>query len=350
MAGIISYGIYIPRLRVKVADIASFWGKDGEEISKGLGIAEKSTANIDEDAVTMAAEAGIRAISNGEIDISEIGSIAIGSESHPYAVKPSSTIVADILGLPGNYLAVDTEFACKAATAAMQFSLGLIESKRIKKGLVIGSDTAQSKPGDALEYTAGSGAACFVLGNKNVIAEVLDFTSFSSNTPDFWRRDGQKFPSHGGRFTGEPAYFHHVTSASKNLLEKSRIKPSDFDFAIFHMPNGKFPKEVSKRLGFSKEQVEASLIVEKMGNPYSASSILGLCSVLDIAKPNQKIFMCSYGSGAGSDAFIIKTTPLLPIHQKRNKNTFAEVIKQKKYIDYSGVLKIMAGKAHLENI
>lgn len=339
MSGIVAYGSYIPKNRIKLSAISETWNKEGVDIEKSLGLTEKSVASLDEDAATLAVEASFNAIQAGKISLNSIEAITVGSESHPYAVKPTSTIVGEILGLPNNYLAADLEFACKAGTAGIQLLTGLIEAKRIKNGLVVGSDVAQSKPADVLEYTAASAAAAFVLGNDFVIAEILDFTSFSSNTPDFWRRDGQKYPSHGGRFTGGPAYFSHVLGASKALLEKTKLQPEDFDYAVFHMPNSKFPSEAAKKLGFTKEQLAPGFIVEKIGNPYSASSLLGLASVLDVAKPNKKIFVCSYGSGAGSDAFVFKTTPLLTKFQKQNVNTVKKKIRNRRDITYSQIAK-----------
>ncbi len=339
MTGIVSYGTYIPHLRLKAAEIVSFWNKDPQNLEH-LGIHEKSVAGIDEDSVTMGIEAAYQAITRVKLDPQKIEAIIVGSESHPYAVKPSSTIVGEILGVGPKYQALDTEFACKAATAALELIAGLTKSKRIAYGLVIGSDTAQAKPGDALEYTAASAAAAYILDSKLEIARIYAFTSYSSNTPDFWRRDTQKYPSHGGRFTGEPAYFTHVLGASHQLLSQLNAKPTDFDYAVFHMPNSKFPRQVAKTLGFTPKQLEPGFIVDKMGNPYSASSLVGLAKVLDIARPNQKIFVCSYGSGAGSDAFAIKATPRIAAFQKSSKNKVQDQLDAKTYCDYAHFLKI----------
>lgn len=347
MTGIVSYGVYIPTLRIKLSEISQMWDKEGSDIEKGLGLSEKVVANLDEDAVTLAVEAGFRALKTGNIAEPKIQAITVGSESHPYAVKPTSTIVGEILGIPNNYLAADLEFACKAGSAGMQFLAGLVESNHIENGLVIGSDVAQAKPGDVLEYTAASTATAFILGKDKIIAKLIDFISYSSNTPDFWRRDGQKYPSHGGRFTGEPAYFTHVLSASKNLLKKLDMKPSDFDYAVFHMPNGKFPAEAAKRLGFTTEQIQPGFIVTKIGNPYSASSLTGLAATLDVAKPNKKIFMCSYGSGAGSDAFVFETTKEITKFQERNKYKVEDQINKKQYVNYSKIIKTAIAKGYL---
>lgn len=335
MIGIVSYGVYIPRFRIKPSQIAEAWGKVAEEVEKSLGVMEKAVASYDEDTITLAIEASYQALSNAQIKPHEIGAITVGSESHPYAVKPSSTIVAEILGMGTDYLAVDLQFACKAGTTGIQLLSSLAQAGHAKYCLAVGSDVAQAKPADVLEYTASSAAAAFLLGKDAVIADILDFTSYSSDTPDFWRRDSEKFPSHGGRFTGAPSYFAHIMGASQRLFEKVRMKPQDFTHAVFHMPNVKFPKEAAKKLGFTPKQLEAGFIVPHIGNPYSASSMIGLAATLDVAKVGDKIFMCSYGSGAGADAFVFEVTKNIRQHQKLNKETVAKQIKDKTYIDYS---------------
>jgi len=316
---IVGYGVYVPRYRISVNEIAPVWGKNPPEITHSLGVEQKSVAGMDEDAVTLAYEAATGALTRAAIVPTDIGSCFVGSESHPYAVNPTSTIVAEFLGLGNHYIAGDLEFACKAATTGLITTAALIESKRITSGLVIGSDTAQAKPHDILEYTAASAACAVILGKKqsNSIARLDETASFSSDTPDFWRRDGVRFPSHGGRFTGEPAYFTHVLGAARMLLTKTGKKPSDFTYCVFHMPNGKFPRDAARRLGFTPSQLAPSLIIDHIGNPYSASSLLGLAAVLDIAKPGETIFMVSYGSGAGSDAFM--WTVNKGIAKRRNK-------------------------------
>ncbi|MBI4999347.1 hydroxymethylglutaryl-CoA synthase [Candidatus Gottesmanbacteria bacterium] len=338
--GIIGFGSYLPFSRIKISEIASVWRKEEKVIEDSLGITEKTVASLDEDTVTMGVEAGRNALLMAKIDPGEISAIYVGSESHPYAVNPSSTIIGEALGMGTNYLAADLEFACKAATAGMQALAGLLETGLINYGLVIGADAAQAKPHDILEYTAASGAVAFILGNKkqDFLVEILDFTSFSSDTPDFWRRDGIPYPSHQGRFSGEPAYFAHVQGAAQGLLSKTKMKPADFNYCVFHMPNGKFPCEVGKRLGFDKKQLEPGLIVSQIGNPYSASSILGLCAVLEAAKPGELIFLTSYGSGAGADSFILKTSKLLPKKRKLVPG-FKSFLEKKNYISYPDYLK-----------
>jgi len=312
MAGIAGYGAFIPRRRITSAEIARQWGKDPESIQRGLLLEEKSVPGFDEDTITISVAAGRAALARAGVPPERIGAVYIGSESHPYAVKPSGTVVAEALGIGPDVHVADFEFACKAGTEAMFVSLALVESRRVDYALAIGADTSQGAPDDALEFSASAGGAAFLFGRDELLVDVVEAVSFTTDTPDFWRREGEFYPRHGGRFTGEPAYFKHVSAATKSLLERTGLSPRDFRYAVFHMPNGKFPLQVGKTLGFTREQIEPGWIVPTMGNTYSGSSPTGLAAVLDVADADDLILITSFGSGAGSDSFALRATELLP--------------------------------------
>ncbi len=335
--GIVGYGAYVPRWRIKVEEIARVWGQDPNNIKKGLLVDEKAVADIDEDTVTIGIEAGKNALTSSGIDPKRIGALFVGSESHPYAVKPSGTIVAEALSMGHDLMLADYEFACKAGTAAMQTCYAMVKAEMIEYGMAIGADTAQGQPGDALEYTAASGGAAFLIG-RDPLAVIEATYSYTSDTPDFWRREGQDYPRHGARFTGKPAYFHHVVSATNGLLQRTGLNKNDFDYIVFHMPNGKFPREACKMLALDEKKLLPSLVVEKIGNTYSGSSLLGLCSVLDLANPGERILMTSFGSGAGSDSFSLLVTDA--IKQRRSERDLDFYIKRKDYIDYGNYVRM----------
>ena len=233
----------------------------------------------------------------------------------------------------------DFEFACKAGTEAMFVALNLVKSGAVKYAVGIGSDTSQGSPGDALEYSASAGAAAYVMGAENLVAELIDTHCFMTDTPDFWRREHANYPEHGGRFTGEPSYMKHVTGAVNAILEKTKMKPEDFDYMIFHQPNGKFPVQMALKLGFKEPQFRYGLLTPTLGNTYSGSSPLGLAATLDEAKPNQLILLVSYGSGAGSDAFIFKTTERLLKVRDMAPRVRKQLDEHKMYLEYGQYAK-----------
>ncbi len=329
--GIIGYGTYIPRYRLPGREVARIW-------TNSLGdspIKEKAVAGLDEDVTTMSVEAARNALARGRIDPLHIRAVWVGSESHPYAVKPTSTIVAESIGASPHIQAADWEFACKAGTEAVQASIGLVGSGMAAYTLSIGMDTAQGRPGDALEYTAASGGAAFLIGPSDEACAIYQGSySFVTDTPDFWRRPSEAYPSHGDRFTGEPAYFNHTLSAAETLMNMMGTTAADYTYAVFHQPNVKFPSRAARQLGFSSEQINTGLLAGEIGNVYSGSCMLGLTAILDIAQPGDRILMVSYGSGAGSDAFDIRVTERISEVQHRAPTT-RDYINRRTEIDYA---------------
>jgi hydroxymethylglutaryl-CoA synthase len=330
--GIIGYGAYVPRYRLPATEVDRVW-TDGQG---GTPIKEKSVPGLDEDVVTMSIEAARNTLARaGRVDPALIGAVWVGSESHPYAVKPTSTIVAEAIGATPHTQAGDWEFACKAGTEAFQAAIGFVGSGMARYALAIGMDTAQARPGDALEYTASAGGAAYLIGPaEEALALVEGSFSYVTDTPDFWRRAYQHYPSHGGRFTGQPAYFKHISAAARGLMEALDREPSDYAYAIFHQPNAKFPQKVARQLGFTPEQTTPGHLVNEIGNTYAGSSLIGLTAVLDVATPGDRVLLTSYGSGAGSDAISLRVTD--PITERKHlAPATCDYIARRTEIDYA---------------
>jgi hydroxymethylglutaryl-CoA synthase len=195
-------------------------------------------------------------------------------------------------------------------------------------------DTAQGRPGDALEYTTGAGGAAYLLGPaEDSLAIVEGSFSYVTDTPDFFRRPLQHYPQHGSRFTGDPAYFKHVMASASRLMEAMDLTPADYRAAVFHQPNPKFPERAARSLGFKPEQTRDGLLCPMVGNTYAGSSMLGMTAILDRAQPGDRLLMVSFGSGAGSDAISLRVTE--NITDRRNRATRTQAyVERRKAIDY----------------
>ncbi|MDR2720152.1 MAG: hydroxymethylglutaryl-CoA synthase [Nitrososphaerota archaeon] len=339
LPGIVGYGVYSSRFRIK----------DG-------GI-ERAVPFIDEDSVTAAVEAGKLALIHSGLDSQWVGKIYVGSESNPYVVKPIAAKVAQVLQLgeqDGDLQAIDaidTEFACKAASSMFKDACALVSYPRsdINYAMVIGADNSQAAPrgcpGGELDAFVGYGGAAYLFGKKDVIAEVEAWYSCTSDTPDFWRRDGEQYPMHGGRFTGDPAYNKHVKKAASKMMEKTNMKPSDFAYFVPHQPNPSFPVRIAKDLGFKEEQFMPAIQMTKFGNTYSGASLVGLAAILDIAKPDDHILVASYGSGAGSDAYVLRTTNQIIDKRQRQKVNVKSLAENPfiEFVDYSTYRRLKQG-------
>jgi hydroxymethylglutaryl-CoA synthase len=339
--GIVGWGACLPRNRIKLEEIAAVWGADAPSYKRGLLLYEKSVPGPDQDVITLSVEAARNALARAGIDPAQIGAVYVGSESHPYAVKPSGTTVAEALGCGHLVHCADFEFACKAGSEAMYVAHSHVKAGEMRCALGIGADTSQGAPGDALEYSASAGAAAYIMGSERVAATVDCAVSWMSDTPDFWRREHEHYPQHGGRFTGESAYFRTVLSAGRALLERSGLKPKDFAYCVFHQPNGKFPQKAAAELGFDikSPQFTTGWLVPWLGNTYSGASPIGLTAILDVAKPGDRIFMVSYGSGAGSDGFVFTATEEITAKQGLARATRPQLDEHKRYLSYGEYVK-----------
>jgi hydroxymethylglutaryl-CoA synthase len=328
--GVVGYGAYVPRYRLPGSEVDRIW-KEGQG---GSPIREKAVPGPDEDTATMSVEAARNAIRRAGVDPAAIRAVWVGSESHPYAVKPTSTIVAEAIGAVPATQAADWEFACKAGTEALQAATALVGSGMADYALAIGMDTAQGRPGDALEYTTGAGGAAYIVGPAEAALAVIEGSySYVTDTPDFFRRPMQHYPQHGSRFTGDPAYFKHVLAAARQLMELLGSEPEDFAAAVFHQPNPKFPERAARMLGFRPEQTKAGLLCPVVGNTYAGSSMLGLTAILDEAQPGDRLLLVSFGSGAGSDAMALRVTDRITERQGLAPRTRV-YIDRRKEIDY----------------
>jgi len=324
--GIVGYGAYVPIQRIKSElivrereaqrkDLPDFL----EKVRNGLLLRDKSVAGITEDSITIATEAAQNALDMARVDAANVETVAVGSESKPYAVGTIARHVASFLGLGNHVYIADLEGACNSGMQSNAFVESQILSRRIRYGLAVGTDVAQAPKGDPLEYACGAAAGAFLLGRDDPVATIEDTAAYSSLTMDFWRRDGIHVPSHFGRTTVE-AYIKHVIGAIEELLTKHpEISLQDFDHITFHQPSGYMPLKTCKTLAqesipildnpeledrirltpqFIEERVRPWLRVLDTGNTYAAATLVATCDILDHAKPGENVLAVSYGSGA----------------------------------------------------
>ncbi len=308
--GIVSLGHYVPYLRLDMSVLAEQWAVPAslERMYKLNGRNRVAVNAADEDTVTLAVAAAERALLALPAPAT-ISSVLVGSESHPYAVKPSAVVVAEALGLAPDMFAADLEFACKGGSAALLLSAALVKAELGTHALAIGSDCPQSAPGSLLEASVGAGAAAVIVGPPSqAIADVEAVASAGSDLSDFWRRDGAAYPSVVGKFSVDEGYMAHSTRVARALFDATGTTANDFAACVFHQPYASLPAALAKELGFSAAQVKTGLIAARIGNTYSASCLLALAAVLEKAQAGERILLASFGSGAGSDGFVLRVT------------------------------------------
>ncbi len=334
MAGIIGYGAYIPKNRLKIDAIAEFLGEDVNEFKRSSGFSEKSVADRDEDILTMSYEASKQAIENSKLEYSDIDSIMFGSDNVENKKGLSSSMIG-LLNLNRNIMASDISSSFKAATSALILESGLVDSGLSKNGIVIGVDNLINKGYNQQNYGNSAGSAAFIIGNgNNNLLDILGSSSYNSNIYDEWNHDGKTFSS--GRFGTKNGYLDSVVNSGNQLLKKLKLQPKDFKYAIFSQPNLALPMSAGKTLGFDNEQLKDGILFDKIGFAGSASSMIALCNIIEKAKVGDKIFLSSYGNLYVSDSIAFEVKKEI----KPNRN-FEHLLGQKNYIRYSDYLDLL---------
>jgi hydroxymethylglutaryl-CoA synthase len=334
-SGIVGYGAYVPRFRIKRDEYLKAWGSFSPR-----DVEEKAVAGLDEDVVTMTVESSANAIKRAEVSSNQLGGMFFASTSAPYAEKlSSSTIVASLNG-PSEIFLADIGFSSKAGTTALLSCLDFVSSGRGDLGLVGVSDMMQAMPSDSLEHGLGAGSASFVIGRNDVMVNVEGAHSSSLEIiGERYRRQGERYlrDSGIGAYT-EQAFNQALTISVTGLLTNLGLKAEEFAYAIFQQFDGRIPYDIGRKLGFKDNQISPCMTVTKIGDSGSASPLIGLCAVLDIARPGDRILVASYGSGSGSDAISLLATDQLV--ERRNRAPLVEnYLAQKEYIDYVTYLK-----------
>lgn len=346
MIGIVGYGAWIPYLRLDVKEINQIWGNCRLDlVVNKQQLSERAVLQPNEDSITMAVAATRRALKHANKGRSgDVGAIYFGTCTNPYDTRASVTLIEEALDLNGGVFSGDIQFGGKSGTTAMQMCMAMIKAGYAKQAICIGSDTINrhTAPGRVYEYAASAGAAAFVLGEDDVIAEIKGTASHSSDLSDFFRLEGDRYINDngpGGKIYPEfeIGMADHIVKASEKLLSQAGMHAEDFDYAVFQQPYGSIPAVLGERLGFTPEQVRPGVISNEIGDCGSASALLGLEHVLDTAKAGQKIFLASYGFGAGADAFILETTPL--IETKRSAVTIRRLLDRKDVVCYANAIR-----------
>lgn len=335
-AGILGYGVYIPRYRLKVDEIEKAWtDKEYSTRSRRLGIGEKAVPGSDEDVVTMAYEAAQNALKNSGLHADDLGGLITGSMSRSYVDRSISASIAQMLGI-SDVFTCDCVSSSKSGTAALLLAKTLAESTT-KPVLSIASDAPRMEPCSDLEPLAGAGAAAFILSNEGDCIAMIEGTySCSREVYDIWHPVDIPYPEYDLALSGD--LFAEVSAASAmKYLDMHGKQPADYTYMVFNQPNARAPLGVARAIKAGKEQVAPGLISPQIGDLFSASALVGLAAVLDKANPGEKALIVSYGSG-GSDAFGVEV-------RKRSEtsgcSTIEDYLKNTVSIDYVTYLKHM---------
>ena len=303
MAGICSYGGYVPRYRLNRGVIvqAMAW-MNIAIMAHAQG--EKAVANFDEDPMTMAVAAGIDALKG--IDRSSVEGVYFASTTMPYKERLNAGIIIPALNVKDQVRAADFSGGLKAGTTALLSALEGVESGRINNIVVTSADCRLGLAATSQEMIFGDAAAAFVVGDKDVVAEFKGSYSVTYDFCDHVRsNDSDVDRQWEERWIRDMGYSQFIPEAINGLLEKYQLKMIDFAKVIYPCNNRGARKDINKKLGISPE-IEQSNLQAEIGDSGTSLPLVMLAQALESAKPGDKILVASYGSGV--DALYFEVT------------------------------------------
>ena len=298
MAGIASYGAYIPFYRLARAEIARMWGGGG-------GPGERAVANYDEDSLTMAVAAARDCLKG--MDRASVGGLYFASTTAPYKEKQSAALIAAVLGLAPETVTMDFSGSMRSGTNALRAALDAVVSGSVQRVLVVAADTSLGYPAGSAELNLGDGAAALLVGATDTIADLGRFASTYHEIQDVWRSDKDTFlRSAEERFSMDEGYVRVMTKAVADTLKRNELTPADVAFAAINAPNLRQLKAITKKLGLEEQSKAVEALHAGVGDTGCAQSLMALVAALEQATSGQKILLASYGNGC--DTAVLETT------------------------------------------
>ena len=305
MAGIVSYGAYVPPTRLPLALIAGGPAKEGGP--------EKAVAWNDEDSVTMAVTAAVNCLRG--IDRSGVDAILFASTTHPFREKQAASLVAKALDLRRDVHSADHAGSLRAGTSALRAAADAVDAGSARRVLVVASDCRMGAPGSALERNFGDGAAAFLVGEKDAVVRLEATHSISDEIVDVWRGERDRFVhSWEDRFVVQQGYQPNVVEAVKGLLAKTRSELSDFARVLLYAPDRRSHGTALRSLGVDPSRAQDPLF-GRLGNAGAAFAPMLLAAALETAKPGDRLLLANYGDGA--DAISLQATEYLEKLEER---------------------------------
>jgi len=301
MVGITSYGAYIPWYRMNrtvIFEQLGWFNPANASVARG----EKAVANYDEDSITMAVAAALDCL--GEKSRDSIDGLYLASTSLPFAQRQNAAVVSNGLDIPSGVRTADFGGSTKAGTSALLSALDAAMGG--DRTMVCASENRLAKPGSSQEHTYGDGAAAFLTGQENVLAEFKGSFSVSSDFIDFRRTQEEKF-CHGWeeRWIRDAGYSRIIPEAVAGLMNRYDLKISAFTKIVLACPVAGAMKGLIKAIGAAPEQMQGTMIAQ-VGDTGAALPLMMLAAALEDAKAGDKILVVSYGSG--SDAIWFEIT------------------------------------------
>ncbi len=336
MIGIVSYGGYIPRLRLDRMSIYRNMGWFAPAIVM-VAQGERSFCNWDEDSVTMAVAAAQDCLEGK--DKQAVDAVFLASTTLPFLDRLNAGIVKSALNLKDNIVAQDLTSGLRSGTTGLITALSMVGQGGANRALLVASDRRETKAAYFYEMWFGDGAAAVLVGDSDVIAEFKGSYSVAHDFVDHFRAEGKRYDyMWEERWVRDEGYSKIIPEAVSGLFNKLSISMADVDKFVFPCFFKAEHKKIASKLGATPEKVVDNLH-EVCGETGTAHPLVMLCLALEQAKPGDRILLAGFGQGCDALYFqvtenILKLPPRTGISGSlKNKKTTDNYAKFLKFRD-----------------
>jgi hydroxymethylglutaryl-CoA synthase len=317
----------------------------------GLSRGEKAVAAFDEDSLTMAVAASVAALDG--FDRNSIGSVSFASTSMPFKERQNAGIIKEALNLKDNVSTADFSSSIKAGSTALLTALKASDGDQINMDLVCSADIRLGKPASPQEMIFGDGAAAFLVGGGNVIAEFKGSYSTSHDFVDHYRGEFAKYDRQWeDRWIRDMGLTRIIPDAIKGFLDQSGMQMAEFSKVIYPCHYAAARKQINKMFDIAPE-ADQSNFQAKIGETGTPHVLIMLAAALETASPGDKLLVIGFGSGCDVLAFEVteQITGLQPrkgiagsLADKRELDNYT------KYLVWRNILAVESGMRSEEDL
>ena len=297
--GILRYGAYVPmrRLQRKAMVAANSWF-NGSLKSQGKG--ERAMANWDEDSVTMAVAAARDCL--GDFDRDQLSAVHLASTTLPFADRLNAGIVAGALNLAEGVGGHDHSASQRAGLSALADALNAGGGPI----LVTAAEKRRTKAASPLELSSGDGAAALLVGEGDVIAELVAHATRTVDFVDHYRGDGVAYDySWEERWIRDEGYNKIVPATLKDLFAKAGVTGADIAHFVMPCTLAKVAGPIARKAGIAESALRDNLAMV-CGDTGAAHALVMFAHALESAKAGELILVVAFGQGC--DALLFRAT------------------------------------------
>jgi len=285
--GIRGVAAYLPHWRLQRSAITAVLGSNA-------GKGTRTVAAYDEDAVTMAVEAGRRALRvAGE---ASVDALWFASTTGPYAEKTAAPIVHAALRLDGAVPAADAGPGLRGAAAALRSAL-----RSTDPGVMVCAGDVRTGPAGSIEEKGGGDAGAAVLvadaTSGPLAAEYLGGASATQEFLDRWRAPGELRTHAWEERFGQQRYDDLAGRAWDAALKDAGVDVEQVSRVAVSSPHARAGAALAKKLGAAGVDV-ADRLDQSVGFTGAAHPLVLLAGLVEEASPGQVVALVALADGA----------------------------------------------------